>query len=425
MGWTEFVASWAEACRRNTEWDAFYTDAEFAFLVRSGGDEVLIRVSRREPWSWSTAPSADDAWQFSLSAPVAVWTEFWRPVPRPPYHNLLAMMARVPDFRVDGDRRVFFQHAYLVRRILETGRAVMNGAPPAPAPGAAEAAAAPWIEPITGRYVHVPFRGQDLRIYYEEAGTGQDLLCLHTAGSDGRQFRALLNDPDVTREWHVVAFDLPWHGKSLPPEPWYPGAYRLDTDTYAGVIDAFMNAVGLVRPVVLGSSMAGEICLELAYRWPERLGGVIACEAADRVPGRQVAWSKHPEVNAAAFVPEWVYGLMAPHSPRKDEVWWEYSQGGHGLFHGDIAFYSGDWDARDRVSRIDTARCPVYMLTGEYDYSCTPEMSRRTAERIPGAQFQEMKGLGHFPMTENPERFREYLLPILAELKARAREGRA
>jgi hypothetical protein len=29
-----------------------------------------------------------------------------------------------------------------------------------------------------------------------------------------------------------------------------------------------------------------------------------------------------------------------------------------------------------------------------------------------------MKGLGHFPMSENPEGFREYLLPVLKEIKA-------
>jgi hypothetical protein len=29
-----------------------------------------------------------------------------------------------------------------------------------------------------------------------------------------------------------------------------------------------------------------------------------------------------------------------------------------------------------------------------------------------------MKELGHFPMSENPERFRSYLLPVLEEIKA-------
>jgi pimeloyl-ACP methyl ester carboxylesterase len=85
---------------------------------------------------------------------------------------------------------------------------------------------------------------------------------------------------------------------------------------------------------------------------------------------------------------------------------------------GDIAFYSGEWDARERVGRIDTNRCPLFMLTGEYDYSCTVELSEATAAKIPGVRFQAMQGIGHFPFAENPKRFAEYLLPILAELKS-------
>jgi len=55
----------------------------------------------------------------------------------------------------------------------------------------------------------------------------------------------------------------------------------------------------------------------------------------------------------------------------QEAITWHYSQGGAGVFYGDIAFYSGDWDARQRVGRIDTNRCRLFMMTGEYDYSCT------------------------------------------------------
>ena len=57
------------------------------------------------------------------------------------------------------------------------------------------------------------------------------------------------------------------------------------------------------------------------------------------------------------------------------------------------------------------------MLTGEYDYSCTAEMSEATAAKIKGARFTRMDGIGHFPFTENPPLFAEYLLPILREVQ--------
>ena len=54
------------------------------------------------------------------------------------------------------------------------------------------------FEPITGRYMHLDLFGRPHRIYVEEAGEGTPLLCLHTAGSDGRQYRGLMNDARVT-----------------------------------------------------------------------------------------------------------------------------------------------------------------------------------------------------------------------------------
>jgi pimeloyl-ACP methyl ester carboxylesterase len=52
-------------------------------------------------------------------------------------------------------------------------------------------------------------------------------------------------------------------------------------------------------------------------------------------------------------------------------------------------------------------------MTGEYDYSATPADGERIAAMVEGARFIRMPGLGHFPMTENPDRFRGFLLPVL------------
>jgi pimeloyl-ACP methyl ester carboxylesterase len=112
-------------------------------------------------------------------------------------------------------------------------------------------------------------------------------------------------------------------------------------------------------------------------------------------------------------------GLIAPHAPEESrwETLWMYAQSGPGVFRGDLHFYRVEGDLRDRVDRIDTRRCPLYLLTGEYDFSCTPEDTRATAARIPGARLTIMKELGHFPMSEHPERFRTYLLPVLDEIR--------
>ena len=88
------------------------------------------------------------------------------------------------------------------------------------------------FDPITGRYLHVDIDGVAHRVYVEEAGAGIPLLCLHTAGSDTRQFRGVMNDARVRERFRVIAFDMPWHGKSSPPAGWQNDEYRLTTRGY-------------------------------------------------------------------------------------------------------------------------------------------------------------------------------------------------
>ena len=54
------------------------------------------------------------------------------------------------------------------------------------------------LEPIVGRYFTTEIAGERCRVYFEEAGAGIPLVCLHTAGADARQFRHLMCDPAVT-----------------------------------------------------------------------------------------------------------------------------------------------------------------------------------------------------------------------------------
>ena len=113
-----------------------------------------------------------------------------------------------------------------------------------------------------------------------------------------------------------------------------------------------------------------------------------------------------------------VSGLVGPDAPDKErwETLWHYMQGGPGVFKGDLYFYKLDGDIRGRVAQIDTRRCPLFLLSGEYDYSCTPEETLAVANSIPGCEVTIMKGLGHFPMSENPEAFLTHLLPVLEKI---------
>ena len=281
----------------------------------------------------------------------------------------------------------------------------------------------PQLEPMVGRYTSFDIDGERCRVYFEEAGAGIPLVCLHTAGADSRQFRHILCDEAITRHFRVISFDMPWHGKSYPPVGWQDKEYRLSTDLYVKTVRAFCAALKLDRPVVMGCSIGGRIVLELANRHGPEFRALVGLESADyQKPWYDSSWLDRGDINGGEVCAALVSGMIAPQSPREHahETLWQYMQGGPGVFKGDLFFYRLDGDLRGKLGGIDTARTPLYLLTGEYDFSCTPEDTRRTAQSIPGAKVTIMRNVGHFPMSENPAQFREYILPVLEEIRSEA-----
>jgi pimeloyl-ACP methyl ester carboxylesterase len=238
----------------------------------------------------------------------------------------------------------------------------------------------------------------------------------------GRYVTIDVEDPDLGGEYRVIAYDLPRHGKSDPPNDreWWKEEYRLTADFFTKFIVELCDALELQAPIFMGSSFGGNVALQLAWRYPERFAGVIPVEAAEYSPGFFLDWWQHPHANAAQVCASGVWDLMAPQSPDQDrwKTWFYYTQGSE-AFRGDLYFYSVDHDLRGKLHEIDGDKCPVVMTTGTYDYLTTPEMTAATAGKIKGAEFIEMEDIGHFPMSENYPVFRKYLVQALERIEAR------
>ena len=210
------------------------------------------------------------------------------------------------------------------------------------------------LEPIVGRYLRMTLGGRPHRVYFEEAGDGLPLVCLHTAGADGRQFRHLLNDAAITTHFRVIAFDMPWHGKSLPPVGWQDEEYTLTTRGYVDLVLTFCEVLGVERPVILGCSIGGKIVLELARLHASRFRALIGLESADyQAPWYDdTGWLHRPDVHGGEVAGALMSGLIAPQSPDETrwDTLWMCMQGGPGVFKGDLYFYRADGDFRDRVA---------------------------------------------------------------------------
>jgi pimeloyl-ACP methyl ester carboxylesterase len=177
-----------------------------------------------------------------------------------------------------------------------------------------------------------------------------------------------------------------------------------------------VDALGLDKPVVIGCSIGGRAVLHLALEHAKRFRALIGLESgAYADPYYDLGWLHRPDVHGGEVCGGLISGLIAPTAPEADrwETIWHYMQGGPGVFKGDLHYYTTDGDVRVRVGEISTRDCPLYLLTGEYDYSCSPADTRELARRIEGARVTIMEGLGHFPMSEDPARFLSCLRPVL------------
>lgn len=279
---------------------------------------------------------------------------------------------------------------------------------------------------ITGRYLYLTVEGVEYRVYMEEAGTGIPLVCQHTAGSDGRQYRHLLEDTEVTSRFRVIAVDLPYHGKSLPPDAvrYWEQEYKLKKVWFMNFWVAFVRELELDRPVYMGCSMGGHLAGDLALNHPEEFRACIGLEAScwsgnmDQLIDK---WWHHPRLSNESK-PAAMLSLCSPNAPeqRVRETVWMYSQGAPVVFAGDLNYYGIEHDLRETAHNIDTSKCMLYVLSGDYDWSAHPAASKELADKVKGATYTLMEGMGHFPMSEDPENFKKYITPVLDDIAAKS-----
>lgn len=398
------------------------SDGEFALAIRhwSGGyritiDGQLTGITIVDGEIVDDIPEAGEG-IIALSGPPEIWAPMLQTTP-PPLSNTVSVMVG-HGLELDADPLLWWQYLPATERFIELLRTPGSAGPETVAP----ATASPGDHDApTGHYVHVELDGHDHRLYYEEAGQGIPLLLQHTAGSHGVQWRHLFEDEWITSHFRLIAYDLPFHGKSLPPtgRRWWEEPYKLQGDFLRQVPTGLSQALQLDQPAFMGCSVGGLLALDLALNHPDQFRAAIAVEGALKIGGDfdQQFGMSHPQVGGLSKA-RMMEGLCAPMSPTPyvKEISQVYSAGWPPVFLGDLWYYMVDYDIVDRAHEIDTTKCAVHILNGEYDYTGSIRKGLAAHQAIAGSTHTAMDGIGHFPMAENPELFLTYLKPILETL---------
>lgn len=420
--WQQLDAQqWAQRCNADGEFQLAARHWRGGLRLKMGDRSLILGVT-----DGIAAEAGDELADDSATSAIityagaeAVWQDVLSQTPSRFHNDLMANVSAGAGLTVQGDKVIHAQYYPAIMRAVELLR-------PAPQPYPlrdGDVASAGHMDTPVGRYVHVDLQGVDYRIYYEEAGQGIPLLLQHTAGCHGSQWRHLFEMPEITSRYRLIAYDLPYHGKSLPPvvNPWWSERYDLQGDFLRGVPLALAQALKLEQPVFMGCSVGGLLALDLAYRHADVFRAVISVEGALQIPGssRDLGELWHPQVSNE-YKARLMDGLMSPTSPMayRKETSFVYASGWPPAFLGDLYYYCDDYDLREVAHEIDTQQVGVHILSGEYDYSGTAELGQEAHAAIAGSSWQLMEGVGHFPMSENPLAFKSYLLPILERIAA-------
>jgi pimeloyl-ACP methyl ester carboxylesterase len=107
-----------------------------------------------------------------------------------------------------------------------------------------------------------------LRIHYEDHGAGAPVVLLHGGLVTGHLMWSN-HVPALARNHRVLVPDSRGHGRTDNPEG------RLAYDLMADDCAAFIEALGLDRPAVVGYSDGAQTALELGIRHPDRIAGLV------------------------------------------------------------------------------------------------------------------------------------------------------
>ena len=115
-------------------------------------------------------------------------------------------------------------------------------------------AAAEAAYPPTGQFVTV----NGVKIHYEMAGSGPDVILIHGALGNLRDMTFDLKDK-LAQRYRVIAFDRPGFGYSDP----LPNG-EVSLDAQAQILQAAAKEIGATNPIVLGHSYGGAVVMDWA-----------------------------------------------------------------------------------------------------------------------------------------------------------------
>lgn len=249
----------------------------------------------------------------------------------------------------------------------------------------------------------------DVRIAYEVVGEGPPVLLMQGLGYPRWGWEPVVEP--LAERFTVVYYDNRGIGESDVP----PGPYTTRQLADDGV--AVLDAAGIQRSHVIGTSLGGMAAQELAAAYPERVDRlVLACTSPGNggvpMPERTVALM----AEAATLAPEvalrrFVENALAPGADAAlvDRIYERRLAS-----PPDPAGWQAQAAAGASFAGVEGISAPTLIVHGSEDAVIDVRNVELLADRIPGARVEVLAGRGHLFFWEDPGGFVGLLTEFLA-----------
>ncbi len=256
----------------------------------------------------------------------------------------------------------------------------------------------------------------DVELYYERSGNGEPVLMIMGLATDRTAWAAQV--PAFSERYHCVVYDHRGVGLSDAPSPPYSIA------TFAGDAAGLLDALGLARVHVVGTSMGGAVAMELALRHPARVASLSLHATWARTDAylRRVMQIRKTLLRTAGLLTShqliFLFAYTRPYfNAHAAEMQRAQQQILAYMRAAPLEPYLGHIDAaieHDCLERLGEIQVPTQVVVGREDILTPPSLAREIVERIPGSTLVEVDGLGHGMFLEAPEAFNRVTFEHLA-----------
>lgn len=271
---------------------------------------------------------------------------------------------------------------------------------------------------------HLDLNGE--RVAYVDEGSGEVLLLLHGMAGSSQTWRSVIKP--LSRQFRVIAPDLPGHGESTKPRSDY------SLGAFAVLLRDLLDELGVTRATIVGHSLGGGVAMQFLYQHPDYAQRLILIGSGGlgpdvgltlrllSAPGAELIMPIiAPRQVLAAGERVWSWLRKAGiEAPRGEEIWRSYSTFSDAPTRQaflrtlrSVVDYRGQ--AVSALNRLNTkTELPIMAIWGDRDAIIPVKHAYAAQQARPDIRLEVLAGVGHFPQVERPAQVVELIEDFIA-----------